>query len=106
MLTTQDKSDSRDAYHVERLNTLIDDPNAPPTDPPNGTESNAMGGVLNGAEATNSGPGSRLPGNWDEMGFDSVADSFWDEIQRGGIGREDLIRMFTGDLYLSFPICF
>jgi len=82
------------------LNTLIDDPNAPPTEPPNGVESNAMAGVLNGADATSLAPGNRHAGNWDDMGFDNVADSFWEEIQRGGIGREDLIRMFTGDMYI------
>jgi len=101
-LMKQEKSDSRDAFHVERLNTLIDDPNAPLTENPNGAESDAMAGILRNAEQ---GAGNRqggLPGSWDDMGFGNVADSFWEEIQRGGIGREDLLRMFTGELYDPF----
>src|SRR5437762_2810471 len=45
----QDKSDAQDAWLVDRVNTLINDPDAPATSEiPNGNEPNPLAGVLTG----------------------------------------------------------
>jgi len=96
---------------VERLNTLINDPNAPATsDMPNG-DSNPMANVLTGfgGNPTNRGATAAVPANNtvinEELlnntlaGFPGGAESFWEGMQGSGIGREELLQMLASEMH-------
>ena len=92
---------------MERLNTLINDPDAPAEGipMPNGN-TDAMAGVLAGtgaAPSTNRGPyGNML--NEDLINstlaqYPGGADAFWEGMQGNGIDREQFMQLLANEMY-------
>ena len=99
----QDKSDAQDTWLVDRVNTLINDPDAPAiSEIPNGNEPNPMAGVLTGnvvhREPMNNVVSEELLNNT-LAGFPGGADAFWEGMQGSGIGREDLMHMLASEMH-------
>jgi hypothetical protein len=96
---------------VERVNALIDDPDAPAADIPNGAEeSNAMADVLTGNNAHNAqNPTPPAPMFTDELlnstlaSIPGGAEAFWDGMQGSGIGREELLQMLASEMQQCVP---
>ena len=101
----EDKSTARDAWLVERLNTLINDPNAPATDMPNG-EINPVAGVLNVFDGGNNANRRATNAVSEELlnstlaGFPGGAEAFWENMQGTGIGRDEFLQMLASEMYL------
>ena len=113
----QDKSDARDNWLVERLNTLINDPEAPGEEMPmpNGN-ADTMAGVLGGGGVagrggTAAGRGaSNLIFNEDFLNhtlaqYPGGADAFWEGMQGNGIGRDEFMQMLANEMYFHPFIC-
>jgi len=109
----QDKSHERDTWLTERLNTLINDPDAPATEAPNG-EANPVAGVLSGLGGGGMASAFRQQdseGVSEELINDTLAtfpggaEAFWDGMQGTGVGREELLQMLASEMEqpLSIP---
>jgi hypothetical protein len=90
---------------VERLNTLVNDPNAPATELPNG-DVNPVAGVLNGFGGSNANRGatnvvSEELLNSTLAGFPGGAEAFWENMQGTGIGRDEFLQMLASEMYPS-----
>ena len=103
----------KDTWLVERVNALINDPDAPAADMPNGAEPpNAMADVLTGSNARNPRHPTPPAGMFNEdLLHNSLlanmaaggADQFWDGMQGSGIGREELLQMLASEMqYVVF----
>lgn len=93
---------------MERLNTLINDPNAPATDDMPDGESNPVASVLQGFGGPNANRARGAPGSVDPVineellnstlaAFPGGAESLWEGMQ-GGIGREELLQMLASEM--------
>ena len=97
---------------VERVNTLIDDPDAPAADMPNGAEeSNAMADVLTGSNAHNprnpTPPAAMFTDELLNSTLASIpggAEAFWDGMQGSGIGRDELLQMLASEMQYPSPL--
>ena len=81
---------------------MIDDPNAPATDIPNG-EANSVANVLNGFEGNNANRGasnsmSEELLNHTLAGFPGGAEAFWENMQETGIGRDEFLQMLASEM--------
>src|SRR5277367_5798543 len=98
---------------VERVNTLIDDPDAPAAEIPNGAEEpNAMADVLTGSNSHNPQNSSTAgPMFNDDLLSNSLLanmtrgdqEGFWDGLQGTGIGREELLQMLASEMQYVLP---
>jgi hypothetical protein len=98
---------AKDAWLVERVNALINDPDAPAAEMPNGAgdTSNAMADVLTGSNAHNPQNASASPPMFSDdllnstlAGLPGGAEAFWDGMQGSGIGREELLQMLQSEM--------
>jgi hypothetical protein len=97
---------------VERVNSLIADPNASAPDLPV-SDANPMAGVLNGLGARGVGlnPAPPITNVVSEevlnntlAEFPGGAEAFWEGMQGTGIGREELLQMLASEMNMSSPV--
>lgn len=86
---------------MERLNTLINDPDAPVEEMPNGN-TNSLAGVL-GGNPVNRGASNHVLNeellNSTLAQYPGGAEAFWEGMQGNGIGREEFMQLLANEMY-------
>jgi hypothetical protein len=87
------------------LNTLINDPDAPAEEMPNGNTT-SLAGVLGGNTANRGGSSNPLFNeeliNHTLAQYPGGAEAFWEGMQGNGIGREEFMQLLANEMF-SFP---
>lgn len=83
---------------------MINDPDAPSTDAPQG-EPNSVAGVLSGNAAPRGEPRGVVSAdliNNTLAGIPGGAEAFWEGMQGSGFAREELLQMLASEMYVPW----
>jgi len=84
------------------LNTLINDPDAPAEEMPNGNTT-SLAGVLGGNTANRGGSSNPLFNeeliNHTLAQYPGGAEAFWEGMQGNGIGREEFMQLLANEMF-------